>query len=210
MLQVKNAGNVVPALSAMVDASMIGSSDAAKLTAFVQQAQQGEDGEEQPGAPAAAVYESKSGGVVDVLQDLTEKAETELDDARKKETTAVHNFEMAAQSLEDEIKFAKKDMDEAKKSIASSQEKKSTAEGDLETTSKELAADIESKSTLHHDCMTKAADFEAETKSRGEELTALATAKKVIEEATSLAQVSLVQLRRFKLSSGADLANFEA
>merc|ERR1719373_1111797 len=205
MLQVKNAGNVVPALSAMVDASMIGSSDAAKLTAFVQQAQQGEDGEEQPGAPAAAVYESKSGGVVDVLQDLTEKAETELDDARKKETTAVHNFEMLEQSLSDEIKFANKDMDEAKKSIAASAEKKSTADGDMETTSKELATDVEAKSTLHHDCMTKAADFEAETKSRGEELTALASAKKVIQEATALNQVSLVQVARSKLASQVDL-----
>merc|ERR1719254_25735 len=208
MLQLKNAGSLAQALSTMVQASMIGSADAARLSAFVQETQQADDAD--TGAPAAAVYESKSGGVVDVLQDLLEKAEAQLDDARKKETTSLHEFEMLKQSLTDEIKFATKDLDETKKAIATAEEKKSTAEGDLTTTSKELAADEESKSTLHHDCMTKASDFETETKSRGEELTALATAKKVIEEATSLAQVSLVQLRRFKLSSGADLANFEA
>jgi len=42
--------------------------------------------------------------------------------------------------------------------------------------------------------MSKAADFEAETATRGEELKALATAKKIIKEATSLAQVSLLQV----------------
>merc|ERR1719254_141800 len=208
MLQLKNAGSLAQALSTMVQASMIGSADAARLSAFVQETQQADDAD--TGAPAAAVYESKSGGVVDVLQDLLEKAEAQLDDARKKETTSLHEFEMLKQSLTDEIKFATKDLDETKKAIATAEEKKSTAEGDLTTTSKELAADEESKSTLHHDCMTKASDFETETKSRGEELTALATAKKVIEEATSLAQVSLVQVGRSKLATAVDLANFEA
>jgi len=37
---------------------------------------------------------------------------------------------------------------------------------------------------LHHNCMTKANDFEAEVKSRGEELKALAMAKKIIKETT--------------------------
>merc|ERR1719277_1314470 len=66
--------------------------------------------------------------------------------------------------------------------------------------------------------MKGAEDFEAETKSRGEELKALATAKKIISEATSgaadlsysFAQTSFLQVSRVKLSSGADLASFEA
>merc|ERR1719253_1431340 len=60
--------------------------------------------------------------------------------------------------------------------------------------------------------MTKAEDFEAETKSRGEELAALAKAKEIIVEATSLAQeqsVSLLQVSAH-LSSSAGLAQFEA
>jgi len=61
---------------------------------------------------------------------------------------------------------------------------------------------------LHHNCMTKANDFEAETKSRAEELKALATAKKIIIEATSLAQTSFLQ--RSKISTRADLVNYEA
>merc|ERR1719218_112762 len=100
----------------------------------------------------------------------------------------------------------------AKKNLAKSGEKKATAEGDLSVTSKDLAEDEKTLSTLHADCMKGAEDFEAETKSRGEELKALATAKKVIKETTSGAAdlsygASFVQV---SMKSGADLANFEA
>merc|ERR1719359_2402741 len=61
--------------------------------------------------------------------------------------------------------------------------------------------------------MTGAEDFEAETKSRGEELKALATAKKkVIKETTSgAADLSYGEsFLQVSMNSGADLANFEA
>merc|ERR1740138_233480 len=58
--------------------------------------------------------------------------------------------------------------------------------------------------------MTGAEDFEAETKSRGEELKALATAKKVIQEATSGASDLSYSFLQTAMSLGADLANFEA
>merc|ERR1712085_146950 len=145
----------------------------------------------------------------DTIQDLLEKAEDQLADIRKTENKNKNNFGLLEQSLEDEIKFANNDLDAAKKGIAASTEKKATAEGDLEVTTKDLAEDVAAKATLHHDCMTKAANFEAETKSRGEELKALATAKKIIKEATSsLAQVSFVQVAS-QLSTGTDLAKYE-
>merc|ERR1719476_215914 len=109
-------------------------------------------------------------------------------------------------------------MDKAKKDLGASAEAKASAEGDLAVTSKDLAEDVKTLATLHQDCMKAAEDFEAETKSRGEELKALATAKKVITDATSgaadlsygLNQVSFVQVSQTSLSSRADLANFEA
>merc|ERR1719440_720160 len=99
------------------------------------------------GAPAAQVYKGHSDGIIGTLEGLTEKAEGQLDKARKTETTAAQNYQMLKQSLMDEIKFANKDMDKAKKGLAESQEKKATAEGDLEVTSKDLAEDIQTKST---------------------------------------------------------------
>merc|ERR1719298_102971 len=143
-----------------------------------------EQADSDTGAPAAAVYEGHSDGIIGTLEGLTEKAEAQLDKARKTESTALQNYQMLKQSLTDEIEFANKDMDKAKKGLAESQESKATASGDLEATSKDLADDVATKATLHQDCMNAAEEFELATKSRGEELTALATAKKVIAEAT--------------------------
>merc|ERR1719421_176866 len=61
--------------------------------------------------------------------------------------------------------------------------------------------------------MTTAETFEAEVKSRAEELKALAEAKKVIVENTSGAEslsYGLSQQSFLQLSTGVDLANFEA
>merc|ERR1719384_1660916 len=104
-------------------------------------------------------------------------------------------------------------MAKAKKGIAESGEKKATAEGDVEVTSKSLKGDTGSLEDLHQTCLTKAQDFEAETKSRGEELKALAAAKKVISETTAGAaklSYGLNQMSFLQMSSSMDLASFEA
>merc|ERR1719163_1029035 len=92
MLQLKNAGSLTEALNAMVQASMFSSADAKRLTALAQTGEEDQD----TGAPAAAVYESHSGGILDTLAGLLEKAEAQLDEARAKETAAKNNFEMLA------------------------------------------------------------------------------------------------------------------
>merc|ERR1719440_249657 len=195
----------------MVQASVMSSADASRLTAMVQT--DDSDSDASLGAPAASVYEGHSDGIIDTLEGLTEKAEGQLEKARKTESTSVQNYQMLKQSLEDEVKFANKDMDKAKKGLSESQENKANAEGDLDATSKDLAEDIKTKSTLHQDCMNAAEEFELNTKSRGEELNALATAKKIIKEATGGAagqSYGLNQVSFLQVSSGADLANAEA
>merc|ERR1719207_203071 len=101
-------------------------------------------------------------------------------------------------------------MDKAKKELGASAEAQATAEGDLSVTTADLNEDVKSLASLHQECMTGAEDFEAETKSRGEELKALATAKKVIVEATSGASDLSYGFIQTGMTSGADLANFEA
>merc|ERR1719217_210667 len=204
MLQLKSASNIADALGVMVQASVLSSADASRLTALVQT----DDSDASVGSPAAAVYEGHSDGIIGTLEGLTEKAEGQLDKARKAESTAVQNYQMLKQSLTDEIKFANKDMDKAKKDMAASQEKRAGAEGDLAVTTKDLEEDIKTKSTLHQDCMSAAEEFELSTKSRGEELNALATAKKIIQESTGGAASQ--QYSFLQLSSSADLAKTEA
>merc|ERR1719217_1766627 len=184
LVQVQNAQQLVESLSAMVEASTISVADGKRLTALVQSQESSQDSDEELGAPDPAVYKNKSGGIVDVLNDILEKAEAQLADCRKKEMNNLHNFELLKQELEDSIKFANKEMDKAKKGKAEAGETKATAEGDLAVTLKGLAEDTAQLADTHHSCMTQAQDFEAATKSRGEELKALAEAKKVILEMT--------------------------
>merc|ERR1719389_1620784 len=116
MLQLKSANSIADALSTMVQASVLSSADASRLTALVQTTNEDEDSS--LGAPAAAVYEGHSDGIIGTLEGLTEKAETQLDKARKTESTSLQNFEMLKQSLTDEIEYANKDMDKAKKGLS--------------------------------------------------------------------------------------------
>merc|ERR1719321_2313820 len=88
------------------------------------------------------------------------------------------------QSLEDAVANQDKELSESKKAKALAEEDKATAEGELERVKKEIAADTKKLKDLQHECMTKAEDHETEQKETSEELTALATAKKIIKEKT--------------------------
>jgi len=210
MMQLQTANNVAQALAVMVQATSLSTADASKLTALLQNSQEAADESDSLGAPAAAVYKGQSGGIVETMQDLHEKAEAQLEAARQAENKSLQGYQMLAQSLKDEIKYATKDMNKAKKNLAASAEAQATAEGDLAVTTADLDEDVKALATLHQDCMTGAEDFEAETRSRGEELKALATAKKIIQEATSGAADQSYSFVQTHMSSGADLAKFEA
>jgi hypothetical protein len=198
MIEINKAASVTEALSMMVQAESLNQADGNKLTALIQ----ANNADEDSGAPDPAVYENQSGGILDTMNGLLEKAQSQLDNARNTETANIQAYEMLKQGLEDEVKFANKEKTEASQSKSASEEKKATAEGDLEITTKDLNEDIKALAELHHNCMTKAEEYEEETKSRGEELKALATAKKIIQETTGgasdqsydLAQVSFMQL----------------
>merc|ERR1719277_1631505 len=206
MLQA-GASSLTGALAVMVQASLISQADSTRLTALVQDSQKASDtsDDEALGAPAADVYESHSGNIVDTLQGLIEQAESQLADARKKETASVHEFQLLEQSLDDAIKVETGELNDAKQAISASKGEKSAATQDLDVTSSDLAAAVKAKETLQHNCMTKASTHEAEAKSRAEELSALAEAKKVIAEATgsaALTQASFMQVARSKVSQG--------
>jgi len=210
MMQIKTATNLEQALAVMVKASGISSMDASGIMALAQTSSSSDDddSDSETGAPEAAVYESHSGGILDTLNGLLEKAQAQLDTATKAETTNKNNFEMLKQSLSDEIKFANKDLDESKKELAESGEIKAAAEGDLAVTEKALAEDVNALADLHSNCMTKAQDFEAETTSRGEELKALAMAKKAVVENTSGATDQSYSF--MQMASSSDLSKTEA
>jgi len=176
---------MLQALSTVLDAAAFPGTDQKKLVAFVQAQQGAEDEDAELGAPAAATYKSQSGGILEVLEDLKEKAEGQLSDLRKAENTNTHNFEMLKQSLEDQLSADNKDMDEEKASKAAAEEAKASASGDLEVAGKELANSKEAMETGKSTCLQVASDHEETVTSRGEELKALAAAMNVLKETSS-------------------------
>ena len=136
---------LLQSLGALVDAASFTGADKQRLTALVQSS--AGDGDEDLGAPAAAVYESHSSSILDTLEDLKEKAEEQLSSARKAETNSKHNFAMVAQSLEDQRTADTKDLDEEKASKAAASESRAGAEGDLKTTVADLKSAEEALAT---------------------------------------------------------------
>merc|ERR1719235_434106 len=132
------------------------------------------------GAPDPAAYKSKSGGIVDTLEDMLEKAKGELADAQKAEMNSKFDYDMLKQKLEDMMANGEKVMDETKKAKAAAEEAKATAQGELDTASKTLSDSSTHLKDLQQECMAKAEEYETSQHSRSEELTALDTAKKVL------------------------------
>ena len=73
--------------------------DKEKLVALVQSRQSSDDDDDGLSALAAATYKSHSSDTVDALNDLLDKAQTELDDSRHAESSAAHNFALLEQFL---------------------------------------------------------------------------------------------------------------
>jgi len=210
-IDTKNLNTLVKSMSAIIDAASFSSQDQKTLTALVQSQQSSDSDDEELGAPAAATYKSHSTGIFDVLEDLKEKAEGQLAELRKAEASTKHNYNMLKQSLTDQVAADSKDMADQKTLKASTEESKAVAEGDLAETVKGLAQDNGALGAASSTCMTVAADHEATTKSRNEELTAIATAKKIIGETSGGAvsqSYSFIQASS-QLETRADLANME-
>merc|ERR1719463_535743 len=111
-IDTSNIDSVVKGLSAVINAASFSSNDQKKLVALVQSSQ-GEDADDaELGAPAAAVYKTHSSSIFDVLEDMKEKAESQLGELRKAESNTKHEYEMLKQSLEDQMEADTKDMEE--------------------------------------------------------------------------------------------------
>jgi len=206
-IDTSSTARLVQTLGAVIDAAGFAGVDKQKLVALVQ-SQNSDD--QEPGAPEAAVYKTHSSGILDVLEDMKEKAEGSLSDLRKEETNSKHNFEMLKQSLEDQMTADTKDMEDEKAAKAEAAEGKATAEGDLDETVKLLKNTKDALATASATCMQVAADHQATVTARNEELKAIATAKKILEDTTSgAASQTYSMLQVARLQSRADLAGLE-
>jgi len=206
-LTAASRGGLLDALNAIAEAASLPGADRRKLTALVQSRQGDDAGSEELGAPAGAVYDSHSNSIVDVLEDLKEKAEEELSSLRKAEVNAKHSYSMMKQSLEDQTTSDNKDMADEKASKAASQEAKAIASGDLAETEKDLSDANSALQMANENCMQTAADHEATVKAREEELKVIAEAKKILADSAGGAESQAYGL--VQTSSGRAGSRFE-
>jgi hypothetical protein len=185
-LQGDGASKLKDALQEIVTASALQTQDKAKIQSLLQSNKDDDDDflQQPSGAPAAAGYESHSSGILDVLEDMKDKAQEMRHEGQQAEMTSKHNFELLAQSLKDAVKVDGEAMAEAKKNKATAEEAKALAEGELASTTKELANDQKDLADLSTDCQQKASDWSESQTSRAAELQALVDAKNIIEEKT--------------------------
>lgn len=161
------------ALAELVTAASVQTQDKDKLQALIQSTQNSDDDFLSRSAPDAAAYENHSGSILDVLEDMQDKASEQRHAAQKTEMNQKHNFELLAQSLNDAVKNDNKAMAADKQNKASSEEAKAIAEGDLSVATKELANDKKDLADLSQDCQQKASDWSESQASRSAELQAL-------------------------------------
>ena len=184
-VQSDSMSKVSDALKAVINAGGVNSHDKATVQALLQSQDMDTDLELQPGgAPDPAAYTSQSGGILSTLEDMLEKSQAQRAGAQKDEMNADFDFKMLKQKLEDAIAVGEKVMAETKKAKAAAGEAKAVAQGELDTASTGVKDDKKRLADLQAECMAKATAFEESQKERGNELTALATAKQVLEEKT--------------------------
>jgi len=213
----KNVKALLKMLNTVIDNASFSGHDKSKLMSLVQNkdGSDDDDSDAELGAPAPDAYKGHSSSIVDVLEDMKDKAESELSEARKAEMNSQHNYDMLKQSLVDDMAAANHEKQEAETTQSEAKSTKATAEGDLAQTEKDLALAEDVLANVGSDCMQKASDHEVSTKGRTEELAALAKAKKIIQETSSGAEAqtySLLQIDSSVISNlhtGADLRNFE-
>eukprot|EP00928_Gymnodinium_smaydae_P003563 TRINITY_DN1126_c0_g2_i1.p1 TRINITY_DN1126_c0_g2~~TRINITY_DN1126_c0_g2_i1.p1 ORF type:complete len:729 (+),score=230.38 TRINITY_DN1126_c0_g2_i1:50-2188(+) len=205
--------SVLSSLSTVTDAAAFSAADQHRLMALVQSSDEDKDGTDDMGAPAAAVYDSHSSSIFDVLEDMKEKAEEQLASLRKAEVNAKHNFNMLKQSLDGQLAADNKDLAAEKAAKNAASEGKATAEGDLEETVADLKSSKGALATATSTCAQVTSDHEASVKARDEELKVIAEATQVLKQTTSGAASQTYSLLQLASGSGirthADLARSE-
>eukprot|EP00403_Amphidinium_massartii_P026043 CAMPEP_0178402504 /NCGR_PEP_ID=MMETSP0689_2-20121128/16877_1 /TAXON_ID=160604 /ORGANISM="Amphidinium massartii, Strain CS-259" /LENGTH=699 /DNA_ID=CAMNT_0020023409 /DNA_START=30 /DNA_END=2129 /DNA_ORIENTATION=- len=183
-----NMQGLVATLGAVIDAASFSSTDRQKLMALVQSKQTSEDDDEELGAPAAAIYKTHSSNILDVLEDMKDKAEEELANLRKAEMESAHGYDVLKQSLTDENAALTKELGETKAAKAEAGECVAQQTSDLNVATADLKKAEETKASVETDCATTASDHKASMEGRAAETDAIKKALEVLADKTGAAE----------------------
>jgi len=182
VIDIPSIQRVLVGFDALIDAADVANNASKPIAALQEQAQDPQT------PPDADAYKKRSGAIVEVIEDMKEKAQKQLHDLRDVETAAQHDFDILKASIEDQIQVSTKEVNGEKKSKAQSSSLKANLAGSLDKVSKQLATAQSSLKDVQDTCMERAASHEEAVKGRKEELAAISEAKKAVQEALSLIQ----------------------
>merc|ERR1719160_558354 len=131
-------------------------------------------------APEAAAFETQSGGIVELMEELEEKLIAEKTQLEKEEMNKEQAHNMMVASLTSEIKGQTDAANMKTSQKKQAEEAAAKAKGDLADTEATLAEDSKYLSDLKTMCEQKVAEFEIRTKLRAEEMEALDEAIEII------------------------------
>eukprot|EP00933_Yihiella_yeosuensis_P026536 TRINITY_DN2060_c0_g1_i1.p1 TRINITY_DN2060_c0_g1~~TRINITY_DN2060_c0_g1_i1.p1 ORF type:complete len:690 (-),score=266.68 TRINITY_DN2060_c0_g1_i1:180-2249(-) len=164
-------------------------------------------------APGQAnAYESSSGGVIEMLEELQNKFLDERDALQKKETAQKHAYDMLIQGLKNQEASDKKAEGEKDGFKNKQLQAAAQAKSDLEDTTQSRAADQKYSTELAGTCKKKATDFKARQRLRADELEAIQKATEIISSGTvkGAGEKHLPSLIQMKKRASSALASLRA
>jgi hypothetical protein len=171
------------ALNEVISAGFLNNRNKKALQGLMQtQVVAGDDSDlklKQPQATVSA-YESKSGGIVEQIGDMKEKAEETLSGARTTEMKEAHNHDMMSQSLTDGLNNLKDKLSIAKSTIAATAQETGKAKGELTETKKTRAADVAYLESLTAECAEASKGWGERQASAKEEMAVIEKAKSIL------------------------------
>jgi len=131
-------------------------------------------------APEANGYESRSGGIIEMLEKLLDEFIAERTALEKEETNSKQAYDMLMQDLKSQLVQDKNDISTSTETKAKKLEAQAKGEGDMGDTSDQMADDTKYLDDLTATCGEKSQAFEARQQLRAEELEAIEKAIEIV------------------------------
>jgi len=151
-----------------------------KFAAFLALAGDGDADHLSVKAPEANAYEFQSGGVIELLEKLSDKFEQELFTLRKEEKNSAHAHQMLLQDLKAQVEEGQRQSQEKSVARAENLQSKANAQADLADTTATRDEDQKFLDETSATCAQKRSDYESRTTLRAEELVAIGKAIEIL------------------------------
>merc|ERR1719247_3513519 len=146
-----------------------------------------------------APYASRTGELVQTLQQIKDETSKNRDDATKEEASAMNSFELLTQSLENEIANGNKVLTSKKAEVSKSQEAVAESQSELDNTQRVVDEAQKYLDEVVMTCKQKTLEFKGRTKLRGDEITAITEAMEILQSDAGVA-VQKMELNQQALS----------